>query len=63
MATFAAVAVLLKRQAADPSLLPDLQAAFEQLQSAALASQSSDYKLQALSESAAALLEVARPPD
>ncbi|MCA3041252.1 MAG: hypothetical protein ING37_11695 [Rhodocyclaceae bacterium] len=62
LATFAAVVVLLKRQSTDPGLIPDLQAAFERLQSAALGSQSSDYKLQALAESAEALLQAAQPP-
>lgn len=62
LAMFAAVIALLRRQAGDPELISDLQASLEQLQAAALGSQSSDHKLQALAESATVLLEAARAP-
>lgn len=55
--------VLLQRQSGDPALREHLQAAFEQVKSDALSSISSDYKIHALDEAAAAFLQAATKPD
>lgn len=55
--------VLLQQQSSDPSLSEHLAAAFEQVKSSALGSLSSDYKIHALDEAAAAFLQAATKQD
>lgn len=62
LAAGAVLGVLLQRHRGDPEVIASLQSAFDRTQSAALASLSTDYSLNALAELAESYLQAVKPP-